>query len=353
MSFIQSHLADAVAPPAAHREKIAALLDNLPVPNEEVYGHQGSAALAPGFNLYAYAHHFGFTPASVADRQRTFVGEEKDWRGLGVTAGPLQPDYAVEPIHFRVDQHLVIAETHPDAGTRKLALKQAAESVSLLLASPLCVPNAPFTNPRGYGWGMDGLRNWWIATADPAAATGWATCMGKLKTSNNVTVGGEPYLTLHPAGADHGLKSVSVWMTGRAAFAVAHGVRDSGGYGKDAGMDAVADRALACLVYAEKQGKAATGLSGRLVDDYLPGPWLNPLTAHKFGTMSRWAYPAALELARAGVPGADVFLDGPIRDAFLADDQMRPINWKVGNGWGSMHVAGLACFMAPRFGFRA
>lgn len=353
MGFIDRHTAGSVAPSPAAQKTISALLAALPIPNPSVYGAQGSAALAPGYNLYAYAHRWGCLPA-VADKQAQFISDDEAWRGLGVQAGPAKPTYAVEPLHFRIDQHLVVAESHPDDEVRRRAHKQAGESVSLILKDKVCVPGAAFTNPRGFGWTMRGLRNWWLVTGDPAAAAGWAECMAKLAAQHGVTVDDQPYLTLHPSGADHFHQFVCTWMTGIAGAGIAEGVADSGGYGVSPTLDALAARALACLVWAEEQGSGLTGLHGRLCDDYIPlDGWLKPGYEAKYGVMARWCYPAARTLAEAGVPGATEFLNGPIRAAWEADDQMRPANWRVGNGYGAMHAAGIGAFMAPVFGFRA
>lgn len=352
VSFIEEHTRDSVEPSPAARKAILALLAALPIPNPSVYGAQGSAALAPGYNLYAYAHRWGFLP-DVADKQAQFVRDDETWRGLGSSAEPTKPTYAVEPLHFRIDQHLVVSETHPDEAVRRKAWKQAAESVAVILKDRVCLPGQTYTNPRGFGWTMDGLRRWWLSSGDHAAAAGWGECMKKLAAQHGETDDGQPYLTLHPSGADHFHQFVCVWMTGRAAFALAQGSRDLGGHGTNPTLDALTERALACLVWAAEQGSALTGLPGRLSDDYIPlDGWLKPGYESKYGVMARWCYPAALELARAEVPGAQKFLDGPIRDAFLADDMMKPANMKVGNGYGAMHAASIAAFMAPAFGFR-
>ena len=352
-SFVALHCADTVPPSDAAKGAIGALLSALSIPNPKVYGAQGSAALAPGVNLYAYAHKYGFLP-DVAAKQAVFVAEEQEWRGLGVNAGAQDPSYAPEPLHFRVDQHLTIAEIHPDAAVRTLAWNQAAESIAILMATKLCLPGQPFTNPRGYGWGMEGLRNWWLVSSAPDVVTAWFTCLQKLYDQKGWTdLLALPYLTEHPAGGDHGNQKVCTWMTGRAALAVAMGVRAMGGYGNHAQMDAVAHQALNCLVHAAAEGEAMTGLSGRLVDDYNPlAGWLKPGYEAKYGVMSRWAYPAVLELTRAGVPGAQAFLEGPIHDAFLADNMMKPSEWKVGNGYGSLHMASIATQLAPWFTWR-
>jgi hypothetical protein len=352
VGFIDRHTAGSVAPSPAAQTAITALLAALPLPNPSVYGAQGSAALAPGYNLHAYASRWGHLPP-VADKQAQLVSDDEAWRGLGTSAGPLKPSYSVEPLHFRIDAHLVIAETHPDDDVRRRAHKQAGESVALILKDKVCTPGAAFTNPRGFGWTMRGLRNWWLTTSDPAAAGGWGECMAKLSAQHGCTADGQPYLTLHPSGADHGHQFCCVWMTGIAGAGIAEGVLDSGGYGVNPTLDALASRSLACLVWAEQQGSGLTGLPGRLCDDYIPlDAWLKPGYEAKYGVMARWAYPAARLLAEAGVPGAVEFLQGPITAAWEADEQMRPAAWKVGNGYGAMHAASIAAFMAPVVGWK-
>lgn len=352
MGFAYQHCIDTIPPSAAAKDKISNLIASLVIPNPLVYGAQGSAGCSPGVNVYAYAQHWGFLPENTPEAQTSFVETEAAERGLGVSAGPVDPSYQVEPLHFRLEHHLVAAETHPSEKIRRLATKQAAESVSIILKTPLCQPGQVFTNPRGYGWVMLGLRQWAHLAGDSAAIAGWAICMEKLTQQVGTSELGEPYLTQHPSGKDHGEKLVCTWMTSIAAKAIALGLRDSGGYGAHPALSRLAAKALDCLVYAEQMGSQLTGLPGRLVDDYMPGTHIIPGYEEKYGTMGRWTYPAALELSRAGVPGAREFLDGPVRTAFMADNLMRPSDWKVGNGYGSMHAAGIAAHMAPYFDWR-
>lgn len=352
-----------VAPSPAARKAIGALLSGIPVPNEPVQTAQASARMMPGVDPWLYAHEEGLLPPLAHDAQALFADQEREWLGLGTTGGvavsalwggkyvtPTLPDAN----HVTVRPHLTIATTHPDASVRKLARLQASELVEVVQDMTVCKPGASFTNPRGLAHALDALLDWTaVAPHDVEAMKSAVVVLGKVEGGHS-TSKPEPHFTLHASKADHGERLVCSWMSGgRLARTVAIMGQRAGGYGKVPSLDALMERGLACLQYSAAHGQRLTGLIGRFVDDYIPTPWLKPGTETAYGAMNRWHYPAVVELARAGVPGAREFLDGPVRVAWEADDQMKPSRWLVGLGAQAAQAASIAIATAPAFGWRA